>query len=419
MKVAADWVADHMKRMGLDSVRVYETKGHPVVYGESLKAGASAPTALIYGHYDVQPPEPLELWTSGPFEPTVRGDHLYGRGVSDMKGQVAVALDAVEALTSTSSLPINVKFLVEGEEEIGSPSLPEFITSHKDLLKSDFAINPDTGMIAPDAPAITYALRGLAYYEIRIFGPDHDLHSGTFGGVVDNPAKVLCELIAGMHDEQGHVTLPGFYDKVRMIGKEERAELARLPMDETYYLKATGAPALRGESGYIPAEQAGARPTLEVNGLLSGYTAAGAKTVLPCSAMAKISMRLVPDQQPAEVAEQLRAYLEDCAPPTIRWEMDDLTGGPASISDTSSEAVQALSKAMETVWGTRPLFKREGGSVPVVGQFQRLLGIESVNTGFSFPDDNAHSPNEKLHLPTWYRGIDTFIHYFLNLAGEA
>jgi acetylornithine deacetylase/succinyl-diaminopimelate desuccinylase-like protein len=412
---AAEWVAGQLRTLGMDNVEVLATAGHPVVFGEFLSAGAGSPTVLVYGHYDVQPAEPLELWESGAFTPTKRGESLYGRGVSDMKGQVMAALKAIEAIKHAGKVPVNLKFLFEGEEEIGSPSLGEFIARHKKLLACDFALNPDTGMISSDVPTITYALRGLAYFELHIYGPDHDLHSGTFGGVVHNPAQVLCELIAGMHDHQGRVTLPGFYTKVRPLDAGERAELARLPMGEDFYLAQIGAPALWGETGYSPVERTGARPTLEVNGIISGYTGPGGKTVLPAHAMAKISTRLVPDQEPEDVHQAFLRYLETEAPPTIKWQLNPLHSGRASISDRSSLGIQALSKAQETVWGTRPVFKREGGSVPVVAQFQELLGIQSVNTGFSLYDDKAHSPNEKLHLPTWYRGIDTFIHFFYNL----
>lgn len=413
---AARWVAGYMKGIGIQNVKVFPTKGNPVVYGDYLKAGADRPTALVYGHYDVQPAEPLELWESGPFEPTLRGENLYARGVSDMKGQVMASLDAIDSILRTGELPINAKFLIEGEEEIGSPSLGQFIAEHKDLLACDFAVNPDTGMIAADIPTITYALRGLAYYEIRLYGPSHDLHSGTFGGAVNNPAQVLCELIAAMHDSESRITLPGFYDQVRPLEAEERAELARLPMDEDFYKQQCGVPELWGEAGYSPVERATARPTLEVNGLLSGYTGTGAKTVLPANATAKISMRLVPDQDPKMVYAQLVQFMKEHTPKTVRWEVSDLTGSPASISDRRSPAVQALSQALENVWGKRPVFKREGGSVPVVTQFQKLLGVESVNTGFALYDDRAHSPNEKLHLPTWYKGIDALIIFFYILV---
>ena len=416
MQRAAEWVADQLRSLKMDNVQIYPTAGHPVVFGEWLKAGSQAPTALIYGHYDVQPADPLELWQTGPFEPDIRGENIYARGITDMKGQVMVALKSVEAIVRTGALPINVKFLIEGEEEIGSPSLAPFMESHKDLLACDFAINPDTGTLAPDIPTVTYALRGLAYFELRVFGPDHDLHSGVFGGSVLNPAQALAELIAGMHDAQGRVTLPGFYDKVLPIDAEERAELARLPVGDEFFLQSTGAPGLWGEEGYTTVERVGARPTLEVNGLLSGFTGEGAKTVLPAWAMAKISTRLVPDQTPEDVYQQMLKYLEAKAQKSVRWTLVDLHGGEPSISDRHSPYVQALSAALETVWNKRPVFKREGGSVPVVGQFQKILGVESVNTGFAMPDDNMHSPNEKMHLPTWYRGIDAFIHFFYNLG---
>ena len=413
---AAQWIADHLRSLGVINVQILPTGGHPVVYGECLEAGDKAPTALVYGHYDVQPVDPLNLWITGPFTPNVRGDYIYGRGTTDMKGQMMVALNALESIEKTGHLPINFKFLFEGEEEIGSPHLTPFLEAHKDMLKCDFAINPDTGALSPDIPCITYALRGLAYMEIRIDGPDHDLHSGVFGGGVLNPAQALCELIAGMHDANGRVTLPGFYDKVRLIEPEERAELANFPIGDKFYLEATGVPALYGEAGYTTVERIGARPTLEINGMLSGFTGEGAKTVLPAWAMAKISARLVPDQQPADVYQQMRTYLEVHAPKQIRWNLIPMHGGPASISDRNSTYITALSNALETVWHRQPVFKREGGSVPVVLDFQKILGVETVNSGFSMLDDNMHSPNEKLHLPTWYRGIDAFIHFYFNLA---
>jgi acetylornithine deacetylase/succinyl-diaminopimelate desuccinylase-like protein len=413
---AAEWLVNYLRRLRMENVKIFQTPGHPVVYGEWLNAGETAPTALIYGHYDVQPVDPINLWETNPFAPDIRGDHIFGRGTTDMKGQILVALDAIDAIVYTSHLPINFKFLFEGEEEIGSPNLSSFLASHQEMLKCDFAINPDTGGLTPDIPCITYALRGLAYMELRVFGPDHDLHSGVFGGSVLNPAQALCELIAGMHDDQGRVTLPGFYDKVRIIDQEERAELARLPVDDNYYLKATGAPALYGESGFTTIERLGARPTLEVNGLYSGFIAEGSKTVLPAWAMAKISTRLVPDQQPGEVYQQMQSYLEARAPNKIRWSLTSMHGGSASISDRNSTYINALARALETVWHKKPLFKREGGSVPVVQDFQQILHIETVNTGFSMADDNMHSPNEKLHLPTWYRGIEAFIHFYFNLA---
>lgn len=317
----------------------------------------------------------------------------------------------------SGGMPINVKFLVEGEEEIGSPNLENFLVANKALLACDFALNPDTGMIGPQTPTITYGLRGLGYFELRLTGPSQDLHSGLFGGAVHNPAQVLCELVAGMHDAQGRVTLPGFYDKVRPLDAEERAELARLPVDEDFYLKQTGAPALFGEAGYSAVERVAGRPTLEVNGLLSGFTGEGSKTVLPSKAMAKISMRLVPDQDPDEVQEQLRQYIQERAPKTVRWELIKHAGGHPSITDRNMPGVIALSKALEATWGIRPVYKREGGSVPVTAQMSKLLGVESVLTGFGLPDDNAHAPNEKMHLPTFYRGLEAITRY-LDILGN-
>ena len=417
MTRAANYVAERLHSLGMENVKVYPTSHHPVVYGEWLGAGKDAPTALIYGHYDVQPPDPLDLWETPPFEPTQRGENLYARGASDMKGQVLASISAVESIIRTGDFPVNIKWILEGEEEIGSPSLPEFISEHKEMLAADFCLNPDAGMIAPDAPTITYALRGLAYFEIRVYGPDHDLHSGLYGGVVQNPANVLAKLIAGMHDENGRITLPGFYDKVRPLDEEERAALARLPMDEAYYLEQTGAPTLGGgEKGYTPVERAGARPTLDVNGLLSGFTGEGAKTVLPAYAMAKISMRLVPDQDPEDIYNALMQYLEENAPDSVRWEVLKMHGGKPSISSRDNIGVRALSQAMKEVWGVDPLFKREGGSIPIVGQMQEILGLESVLTGFGLPDDRIHAPNEKLNLTVWKKGIETLIRFFFALA---
>ena len=415
MQRAADWMAVQLRALGMSGVKLYPTAKYPIVYGEWLGAGKDTPTVLIYGHYDVQPVDPLDQWKSPPFEPTLRGENLYARGVSDMKGQTMATLKAVEAVVHSGGLPVNVKWLIEGEEEIGSTSLEKFILEHKELLACDLALNPDAGMIGADKPTITYALRGMAYFEVRIYGPGHDLHSGLYGGVIHNPGNVLAELIAGMIDKKGRVTLPGFYDKARPISKEERAELACLPLDEAFYLKQTGAPALWGEAGYSPVERVGARPTLDVNGLLSGFTAPGMKTVLPASAMAKISMRLVPDQEPAEVHQQLRRYLEEKAPKDVRWELLLLQSNPPAIADRRSRGVAALSRALEMAWGKRPLFRREGGSIPVVALLQKHMGVESALTGFGLPDDNLHAPNEKLHLPTWRIGIEALIHFFYNL----
>jgi len=411
---AAAWLAARLTGLGIQNVAVMPTGRHPVVYGEWLGTPGK-PVVLIYGHYDVQPVDPVELWQTEPFAAAVLGENLLGRGTSDMKGQVVACISALDALIHTGGLPVNVKFLIEGEEEIGSPSLGKWITEHKDLLKADFCLNPDAGMLGKEYPSITYGLRGLAYFELRVFGPQHDLHSGMVGGIVHNPAQALAELIAAMHDQNGRITLPGFYDKVLPLSPEEHADFARLPQTEADYLELTGVKALWGESEYTPAERVGARPTLEVHSLLSGFTGKGQKTVLPASAQAKISCRLVPYQDPEEVYEQFKRFLTEKAPNTIRWELDKFSGGPASISDLNQPGVRALQLALEEVWGITPYFKREGGSIPVVGQLQSLLGIESVLSGFGLPDDNLHAPNEKLHLPTWQRGIESLIHFFFNL----
>ncbi|MCB9136200.1 MAG: dipeptidase [Anaerolineales bacterium] len=415
---AGEWVLEALQKLGMKNIQLFPPDTHPIIYAEYLEAGPDAPTALIYGHYDVQPAEPLDKWHSDPFSPTIRGENMIGRGASDMKGQVAGTLFALESiLKSGGSLPINFKFMIEGEEEIGSKHLPAFIANHRDLLAADFCINPDTGMLSPIQPTIVYALRGLAYFELRIYGPKQDLHSGIYGGVIHNPAQVLAELIAGMHDANGKVTLPGFYDKVRALDDEERAELARLPLTEDTLKTRTGVSHLWGEPAFTPVERLGARPTLEVNGLYSGFTGAGAKTVLPAYAMAKISTRLVPDQESTEIKGQMEAYLNAHAPATVRWELEEMSiPSNASISDRNSRWVQAMMQAQETVWGVRPIFRREGGSVPVVTALQSLLGLGSINIGVGLPDDNQHGPDEKLHLPSYHKLIDSLIHFFYALG---
>jgi acetylornithine deacetylase/succinyl-diaminopimelate desuccinylase-like protein len=414
---AAEWMANHLKGLGIANVEIMPTEGgHPIVYGDLIhKPGA--PTVLVYGHYDVQPVDPIELWESGPFEPQVRGDLLFARGSSDMKGQALATFHAIEALMKGGGeLPVNVKFLLEGEEEIGSKNLEPFLRKHADRFKADVSLNPDAGMMGADMPTITYGLRGLAYFEVHVTGPRADLHSGLYGGAVHNPAQVLCDLVAKMHDKRGRITLPGFYDSVRPISKKERADFARLPNDDAHYLTETGVPALWGEKGFISAERTGARPTLEVNGLLSGWTGPGSKTVLPAKAMAKISCRLVPDQTDAEVEKQLVQFMEENAPETVKWEVKMLTSSPFAIADLNNPGVKAMNDAMEAAWGVRPFYRREGGSIGAVAMLQQICGVESVLVGMGLPSDNVHSPNEHLDLPTWYKGIDAFIHFFNNLG---
>lgn len=407
---AAQWLVGQLRRLGLTRVDIMPTGGHPIVYGEWLGA-VDRPTVLVYGHYDVQPVDPIAEWTSDPFEPTIRGDDMFARGASDMKSQIFAQIKAVEALAEQGPLPVNVKYLLEGEEEVGSPHLGEFIDAHRELLACDVVLNCDSGIQRPDLPAIVYALRGLAYFEIETRGPKKDLHSGVFGGAVHNPAQVLCELIAGMHDADGRVTLPGFYEDVQPLTDEERQALARLPCSDQEWKEMTGVPVLSGEKGYSTIERIGARPTLEVNGLVSGFTGEGSKTVLPATALAKISMRLVSNQQPAAVYDQLCDYMRQNAPETITWEVRELVHAPGAVTDRDSPAMKAAVKALKKVFGVDPVFKREGGSVPVVALLQDKLGVDSVMLGFALPDDGSHGPNEKQHLPNLYKGIETYIRF--------
>lgn len=411
---AAEWAAGHLRSIGIENVKLMPTGGHPIVHGDWIK-NPGVPTVLIYGHYDVQPVDPIELWETSPFEATVKGDYLFGRGTSDMKGQVMATLNAVEAIMKTGDFPVNLKFMLEGEEEIGSMNMGNFLPQHKDLFKADFCLNPDAGAISADEPTITFGLRGLAYFEVHVYGPTRDLHSGLFGGTVHNPAQALAELIAGMHDANGTITLPGFYDSVRPVTDQEREATAKLPTTPESYLQQTEVPALWGEKEYTPALRTGARPTLEVNGLLSGWTGPGSKTVLPAKAMAKISCRLVPDQDPAEVHKQLVRYMEEHAPKTITWEVKILHDSPWAITDVNNKGVRAMAAAMETVWGRPPLYRREGGSIGVVAMLQNICGVESGLVGGGLPDDNIHSPNERMHLPTWHKNMDAFIHFFFNM----
>ena len=414
MVITAQWLFEKLRSIGMEQVEIIPTEGHPVVYAEWLKAGNNAPTVLIYGHYDVQPPDPINMWKTSPFQPVEQGEFLCARGSSDMKGQILATISAVDSILRQGNLPVNVKFILEGEEEIGSPHLGYVLEKYKDKLESTVALNIDAGMISPDIPTIVYGLRGLAYFEITFHGPDHDLHSGQFGGVVQNPANALCKVIAGMHDGGGHITLPGYYDDVLPISEQEKKIISGIPTDDIYYLTQTGSNTLWGESGFSVVERVGSRPTLDVNGLLSGFTAEGSKTVIPSWAMAKISMRLVPNQKPKNVECQLRKYLEMNTPNGIKWELSYLGGGPASMSDMDNPAVKAMAEALNTIWNRTPVFKREGGSIPIVADMQRILNIDSVLTGFGLPSDNIHSPNEHLHLPTWRKGILALIHFFYN-----
>jgi acetylornithine deacetylase/succinyl-diaminopimelate desuccinylase-like protein len=413
---AAEWLRNALQDVGMTRAELMPTPLHPVVYAEWLGAPGK-PTVLVYGHYDVQPADPLDEWNSPPFEPTVRGDYLYARGVSDMKGQIFAQIKAVEALALQGDLPVNLKYLIEGEEEIGSPNLDAFIDANRDLLACDFVLNCDSGILAPELPSLVYSLRGLAYFELELRGPAKDLHSGLFGGSIHNPAQALCELVAGMHDDGGRVTLPGFYDAVIPLDDDERRQIARWPMTDEGWKAMTGAPGLWGEAGYTTLERVGARPTLEINGLVSGFIGEGAKTVLPAKALAKLSCRLVPEQNPAAIKGMLEQYLSENAPDTVTWCVRELSHGPGALMDRHSAPVTAAAKALKDVFGAEPVFRREGGSIPVVGVLKEKLGVDSVLLGFGLPDDGIHGPNEKQHLPTLFKGIETYVHFLAGFQG--
>lgn len=416
MRRAAGWLADQLRSLGFEAVEIVPTAGHPVVTGEWRRAGDHAPTVLFYGHYDVQPVDPIDRWQSDPFDPQVRGENVYARGASDMKGQIVAHLKGIESLVRTTGLPLNMKFLIEGEEEIGSPHLEPFLYQHRQQLACDLCLNGDSGILSPDLPAITYGLRGLIYLEIRVQGPATDLHSGTFGGVVDNPANVLCRVLAGMKDRRGRIRLPHFYDPVLPLTAEERKELSCLPMTDAWWMQQTGAPQLAGEPGFSATERATVRPTLDVNGILSGFTGEGSKTVLPSRAMAKVSMRLVPNQTPNQARASIMEYLEAVMPRSVTWEVIEHSSCYPAMIDRKSQAVRAAARALESVWGRPPLYSRMGGSVPVVGMIQQLLGVPTLMLGYGLPDDNLHAPNEKQHLPTFYRGIEATIHFLSEYA---
>lgn len=414
---AAVWLREQLLTAGFPRAEVMPTRGHPIVYAEWLAAGPTKPTVLIYGHYDVQPPEPFELWRTPPFEPTVIGDSLFARGASDDKGQLYVHVKALEALHQTEGIPpVNIKMIIEGEEEIGSPCLAPFIREHQDLLRADVALISDSHILGKDLPTIVYALRGMAYVEVEVTGPASDLHSGIYGGAVHNPINALCAMIAQLQDAQGRILIPGFYDKVRPLEPEERAELAKVPFDKEVWLAEAGVTRDWGEPEYTIIERTTARPTLDVNGIWGGYIQPGAKTVLPSKAYAKISMRLVPDQHHTEISRLIADYLQAIAPPSVTVEVRDLHGGEGAMVRRDSPAMGAAVRAYTAGFGRAPIFMREGGSIPVVATFQKVLGIDTILMGFGLPDDNLHAPNEKLSLSNFYRGIQTALHFLHNLA---
>jgi acetylornithine deacetylase/succinyl-diaminopimelate desuccinylase-like protein len=405
VKRCADWCADEMRRIGLQNVKLVDTPGNPVVYGDWLGA-PDAPTLLFYGHYDVQPVDPLELWESPPFEATVRDGEIYARGSADDKGQVFMHFKAVEAhLKQNGKLPLNIKMILEGEEEVGSVNLDNFIRDHKSELGADVVVISDSPMFARGVPSICYGLRGLVYFQIDLRGSSTDLHSGSFGGAVVNPAFALSQILAQMKDRSGRIKIPGFYDDVVALQEEERQAWASLPFNEKSYRKDFGIPKVFGETGYSTLERTWARPTFEVNGLLSGFTGEGAKTVLPAVAMAKVSMRLVPNQTPDKIAELFEAHLRDVAPKTVELKITRMHGGKPWMTSYDNPYVQAAGRAIERGFGRKPVFTREGGSIPVVSTFQEELGLPSVLFGVGLPDENAHAPNEKLDVANFHGGI--------------
>jgi len=413
----AEYSAAEMTRIGLEHVHVVETTGHPIVYGDWLHA-EGAPTILLYGHYDVQPVDPLDLWETPPFEPTVRDGHIFARGAVDDKGQVFAHLKAIEAhMQKTGRLPVNLKVVLEGEEEVGSESLAPYIRANAEQLKADMVLISDTEMFDRGVPSICYGLRGLAYLQIDVRGTKGDLHSGTFGGAVANPANVLAHIIAQLKDKSGNIKIPGFYDDVRPLREEERNEFKRLPFDEVGYRKMLGAPRLAGEKDYSVLERVWARPTLDVNGLLAGFTGTGAKTVLPAKAMAKVSMRLVPDQDPVTIAALFEAYVKKIAPKSVEVTVTNLHGGKPWMTDFDNPYVAAAGRAIELGFGKRPVFTREGGSIPIVADFQAVLQAPVVLFGFGLPDDATHAPNEKFTLDQFFGGILASAFLYQEVAG--
>ena len=414
----AEYLKKHMESIGMQNAEIYPTKGHPVVYSEWLNAGKDKPTVLIYGHYDVQPVDPIELWTSPPFEAEVRGENLYARGAADDKGQVFIHLKAIEAhLSQNKSLPVNIKLLIEGEEEIGSMHLDEFIKDNTELLKCDVVVVSDTSMFSKDQPALGYALRGLCYMQVDLIGPNRDLHSGQYGGSVENPINALAVMISKMKDENGKILIDGFYDDVAPLSKEEKDNFARLPFSDEEYAGGLEVNELAGEKGYSTLERLWARPTLDCNGIWGGFTGEGAKTVLPSKASAKISMRLVPNQDPDKIAKLFTDFVKKITPKSIKVNVYGQHHGKPWISPIESKWNQAAIRALKQGFGKEPVFMREGGSIPIVFTLEECLKAPTVLLGFGLPDENAHSPDEHLNMNNFYNGIQTSAVFYNELAG--
>lgn len=418
VRQTAEWLADNLRNAKLENVAIMETAGHPIVYADWLHAEGQ-PTLLIYGHYDVQPADMVDGWDTDPFTPTEKDGKVYARGASDDKGQAFAHIKAVEAyLHTVGTLPINVKFVIEGEEEIGSPNLPPFLAEHKDLLQADYCVISDGGILSEAQPSIVYALRGLVAIEVEVQGAKQDLHSGGYGGTIHNAVQAIAEIVAQLHDEKGIVTVPGFYDDVLALSAEERAELAKTNVDDATWLEQTGAPAIWGDPEYTIRERIGARPTLEINGIAGGFYGEGVKTVLPAKALAKITCRLVANQDPQKIYEVIKRYIDSITPPTITVDVRLLKGsGHPALVDINNPAIQAAINAYEQGFGAKPVFMREGGSIPIVAEFQQTLGLPVVLMGFGLNTDGAHGPNEHFTLSMFHKGIDTSIHFMNELKG--
>lgn len=411
VRKAAQFVKAKFEEAGVDVAELVETNGHPIVYAEKI-IDPSLPTVLVYGHYDVQPADPYELWDSPPFEPVIKNERIYARGACDDKGQMYMHIKAFEALVKTNALKCNAKFMIEGEEEVGSDALEDFVKNNHEKLKADVILISDTAIISNEHPSITVGLRGLSYVEVEVTGPNKDLHSGVYGGAVANPINILCDMIAKLQDENGRITIPGFYDKVEELSQHEREEMAKAPFDLEAYKKELAIDDIKGEQGYSTRERTGIRPTLDVNGIWGGYIGEGAKTVLPSKAYAKISMRLVPHQVSEEITELFQKHFEALAPDSVKVEVRPHHGGEPAVISTESPAYQAASKAFEKAWGKTPIPTREGGSIPIVALFQQELKLDPILMGFGLDSDAIHSPNESYGLFNFYKGIETISHFY-------
>lgn len=415
---AAEFIKMKLEAAGAENVEVCKTKGHPIVYGEKI-IDPKLPTVIVYGHYDVQPADPINLWDSPPFEPVIKNGKIYARGACDDKGQVYMHIKAFEYMMETGSLPCNVRFMIEGEEEVGSSNLGVWVKENKSKLKGDVILISDTSIIANDTPSIEAGLRGLSYVQVEVSGPNRDLHSGVYGGAVANPIQVLCEMIASMKDENDHISIPGFYDDVLELSKSEREELNKTPFDLDEFKKDLGVDDVRGEKGYTSLERTGIRPTLELNGIWGGYTGEGSKTVLPAKAFAKISMRLVPNQSSEKITEIFTKHFENIAPASVKVKVMPHHGGEPVVTPTDSVAFKAASKAMEETFGKKPIPTRGGGSIPIVALFEKELGLKSVLMGFGLDSDLIHSPNESYGVFNFMKGIETiplFFKYFVEMS---